>query len=371
MVIRAILAATGVATLAVAPHVPVHAEITASPFGRIHFDFMSGQDDVAELGSGTEFRRARIGLGGTIADEWNYKAEYDFGGGDAAFKDVYIAYTGWAGGDLLIGHFKPGFSLENMTSANYITLMERAMPVEAFAYSERTGIGLRGAAGGLTYSATLFGQEESVDDNNADEGWGVVGRLAWGAPFGERGLIHLGGAASWEEPETTELDEFRYRARPEAHVTSRRLVDVTVPDARSHQKYGLEAALVLGPVSLQGEYLWADVDAASGNDPTFSGWYAYASWFLTGESRPYKGGKFDRVQADGAWEVAARFSSLDLNDAGYAGGEQENVTLGLNYYHRPNLRFMFNYVMASADPSSAGVEDEPEIFEARAQVDFK
>jgi phosphate-selective porin OprO/OprP len=148
-------------------------------------------------------------------------------------------------------------------------------------------------------------------------------------------------------------------------------VDVTVPGANSHQKYGLEAALVMGPFSLQGEYIRVDVDTSTGTDPAFSGYYAYASWFLTGESRPYGEGRFNRVKAEGAWEVAVRFSSLDLNDAGFAGGEQDDVTLGLNYYHSPNLRFMVNYVMASADPSSAGVEDEPDILQARAQVDFK
>jgi len=83
-----------------------------------------------------------------------------------------------------------------------------------------------------------------------------------------------------------------------------------VPGASSHQKYGLEAALVMGPFSLQGEYIRVDVDTSTGTDPAFSGYYAYASWFLTGESRPYAEGKFNRVKADGAWELAVRFSSL-------------------------------------------------------------
>lgn len=84
--------------------------------------------------------------------------------------------------------------------------------------------------------------------------------------------------------------------------------------------YGLEFASVLGPVSVQGEYFSADI-SREGLDPDldFSGWYAYASWFLTGESRVYKAkkGKFDRVTPRGivgkggigAWEVGLRFST--------------------------------------------------------------
>lgn len=34
---------------------------------------MAADDDATELGSGTEFRRARIGLEGSIADDWAYK----------------------------------------------------------------------------------------------------------------------------------------------------------------------------------------------------------------------------------------------------------------------------------------------------------
>jgi len=352
-------------------YAPAVAEVTAAPFGRLHLDFMAADDDATELGSGTEFRRARIGLEGSIADDWAYKAEHEFSDGDTALKDVYLGYSGWTGGEILMGQFKPGFSLEEMTSANYITFMERALPLEAFSYSQRTGIGLRGAGTGVTYSATLFGQENGVDGDNEDEGWGVAGRLTYAANFGASALVHVGGAVVWEETTTTETHALRYRSRPEAHVTNQRLVDVTVPGANSHQKYGLEAALVMGPFSLQGEYIRVDVDTSTDTDPSFSGYYAYASWFLTGESRPFADGKFSRVKTDGAWELAVRFSSLDLNDSGFAGGEQDDVTLGLNYYHSPNLRFMVNYVMASADPSSAGIEDEPDILQARAQVDFK
>jgi phosphate-selective porin OprO/OprP len=123
-----------------------------------------------------------------------------------------------------------------------------------------------------------------------------------------------------------------------------------------------------------------DVNGAS--DPTFSGWYAYGSWFITGESRAYKtsSGTFDRIKPKsivgkggiGAWELGARFSSIDLNDSGITGGEEKDLTLGLNWYATPTIRFMANYikVMDLTDPQNVNDDSEPNIFEMRAQIDF-
>jgi phosphate-selective porin OprO/OprP len=119
----------------------------------------------------------------------------------------------------------------------------------------------------------------------------------------------------------------------------------------------------------------ANVDTPDGSDPSFSGYYAYASYFLTGEHRAYKNssGTFDRVKpktnfgkgGTGAWEVALRYSGLDLNDAPIQGGELEDITFGLNWYLNPNVRAMFNYVLADLD--TVGNAD---IVQLRFQIDF-
>ena len=111
-------------------------------------------------------------------------------------------------------------------------------------------------------------------------------------------------------------------------------------------------------------------------DPDFWGAYVQASYFLTGEHRPYKtsNGTFDKVKplknygkegGPGAWELAARYSYLNLNDAGVDGGRLRDLTLGLNWYLNPNLRIMWNYIFA--DPSDGGDVD---VFQMRFQLAF-
>ena len=129
-------------------------------------------------------------------------------------------------------------------------------------------------------------------------------------------------------------------------------------------------------MSIQGEYIATEVKRENGfENAAFDGAYIYASWFLTGESRPYKAkkGKFGRVKpiskdGFGAWEVAMRYSTLDLNDGVITGGEMDNITFGLNWYANPNVRFMANYIMVDTDEKAGN--DDPRIFQMRAQVDF-
>ena len=75
---------------------------------------------------------------------------------------------------------------------------------------------------------------------------------------------------------------------------------------------------------------------------------------------------FDIQAGDwGAWQLAARYSYLDLTDEGIRGGILSDITAGMNWYLFPNTRAMFNYVYAHLN----GVGDT-NIAEMRFQVTF-
>ena len=95
-------------------------------------------------------------------------------------------------------------------------------------------------------------------------------------------------------------------------------------------------------------------DAVDG--ATFAAFYVMLSYFLTGEHRPYSlpNATFSRphprknVLRDGwgAWEIAARYSFLDLDSRGVEGGVLHDWTLGLNWYLNHHTRLMFNYILS-------------------------
>jgi phosphate-selective porin OprO/OprP len=131
---------------------------------------------------------------------------------------------------------------------------------------------------------------------------------------------------------------------------------------------------------VQGEFVQEGLDASTGGtDADISGFYFFVSWFLTGESRNYKTstGAFDRIKVKqpwgkeggkGAWEIAARYSSLDLNDGTFSNDEVQDVTLGANWYINQNTRMMFNYIHSDADDGTN--DGSADILAARFAVEF-
>jgi phosphate-selective porin OprO/OprP len=357
--------------------------------GRLMLDYAYYDDDQTDLGSGSEIRRARLFASGKMWKVWKFKFQTDFAGNGVDIKDAYIQYGGFKPLSIKAGNFKEAFSIEELTSSKYITFMERALPVDAFAPSRNLGLQLH-SHGNLWQGAIgLFGQGIDSPGEDESQSYGTDGRVTF-APINSDGrVLHVGGAFEWRTG--YEGDEVRYRTRPESHVTNVRLVDTRdsegndIGNVDDTLKFNGELAGVFGPWSLQGEYIQTDVSRSEGSeDLDFNGYYIFGSWFLTGESRPYdaKNGRFGRVKPQhvlgkggyGAWELGVRYSDIDLNSKEINGGKENNVTLGINWYPTSHTRLMFNYIYVDAETldedTGQTVDDNPNVFQVRAQVDF-
>ncbi|WP_369157389.1 OprO/OprP family phosphate-selective porin [Candidatus Thiodiazotropha sp. LNASS1] len=347
--------------------------------GRILADAAVYDEDKNALGNGSELRDLRLDLEGRLYADFIYEFSVDFSDGEADVKDAWFAYDAIYPWRFSVGHFKEPFSLEEMTSKRYLTFMERALP-NAFAPGRSMGIAARWSGEQMTFAAGLFGDDYNDDaDDEGDEGWGVTSRWTYAPLAEDRSAFHIGIAASYRKLDDEE--EVRIDTRPESHLTDIRYLDTgKLKQSRSTALLGLEGAWVSGPFSLQGEWMQAKIERDEGTEPTFEGWYLQVSWFLTGESRRYKqrSAKFGRIRPlsdHGAVEVAARFSSLDLNDGEIEGGSSDNITLGINWYINRQIRLMANAIIvdndsyADADGDVEG-EDTPSILQLRAQVDF-
>jgi phosphate-selective porin OprO/OprP len=361
--------------------------------------------------NGTEVRRARLSASGLVYSRMRFKFELDFAGSkevvsgvevDAegrvtgtktetvsqiALKDAYIEFDGIAGdASVRIGHFKEPFLLNELTSSKYIAFLERAS-VEAFAPSRNSGGMLLGelAGGRVGWQAGAFLSTNDQGSKVGDDGYSFGARLAGlviGEPKGDR-LLHLGGSVNYRAPEGNAV---RFRSRPEIHLSDR-LVDTGSVSADGVLLLGAELAGVIGPAHFTGEYVTAGVSGSDGagrsggSGPDFSGFYVQAGYFLTGEHRMFGEGSWARNKPKanflesggiGAWEVLARYSSLDLNDegAGIEGGGMRDITLGLNWYPHANARVMLNYVMSSVENGDGDEVGKADAFAVRYQIDF-
>src|SRR5882724_2500414 len=389
------------------------------------------------LDNGVNVRRARIGVQGKFMEDWNYALIYDFGGASDGFastasvngaavgflpggalsgiENAYLSYTGIKpfGGKLGIegGVMDLPFTLDEASSSNDIPFMERAASGiaatniaagdfrSAFGarwYTDRfwAGAYVTGPATGAIHSAS------SVNPNGTTEQYGTFARVAGQIVSAKDYSLHVGGGAEWliQPPHNliAGTQTLTLSDRPEVRIDPTTLVSTgAIAGVSGAQVYSAEAAATYGPLFFQGEYFWYNIDRnAFAPLPSlkFQGGYAEAAYVLTGETRPYNAGSASYggiVPANpfsltdggwGAWEIAGRVSTIDLNDQlatanGVAGGRQTIYTAALNWYVNRNVRFMFDYLhgdvakqISATNAGNAGSKFDA--FAMRTQVAF-
>jgi phosphate-selective porin OprO and OprP len=367
--------------------------------GRLQNDFgwFSEGDDIKAAGfdsqDGTEFRRSRMYIGGTIYENLEFKSQFDYSGNDAEFRDVYVAIKNVPKiGKIKIGHYKEPFGLENYTSNNNHVFMDSSF-INAFSPGYNIGVSVNNTLFNdrVAYTLGVFKETTSSNEKAVGDSAGnnFTGRIT-GLPVWAEGekYIHLGLTASHKDLEGR---EYAPKIRVGAHLTEKLVGLVDTPpsnnaeiEADSVDLLGLEAVFVRGAFHTEAEYQSASIDGESGfADADFDAYYVQAGYFLTGEHKGYKvdSGKFDRVRPNktfslrenkgmGAWELVGRYSSLDLEDNGYQGGTLQDYSIGVNWYLNPNMRIMLNYVHGELEDGilGDGEDDDLDYIMARFQV---
>ena len=373
--------------------------------------------DPIQLGpiqNGADFRRVRLSAKGALAENMNYFIQIDFGfPGRPTFTDVWMEWTHLPVlGNVRVGQWKQPFSLEVVSSFRYTTFMERSSLFQAFTPFRHIGVGFYNHSEDLnwTWAGSLFrtGQDQYGSSLSTNGGNGLAGRIThlpwYDEPSDGRYYCHFGGAYYYNSPPR---DVVRFRSIPEIFVGEHRpngigtsgqaipgvidgtpfFVDTLALLADNVHTFGAENLTVYGPMSFQAEAMAAVVDQQAGGTATLSGAYMQVGYFLTGEHRPYDrvAGAIDRVKPFedffwikdgachccglGAWEVAARWSYIDLTDGTINGGDMSNMTLGVNWYCNPYSKVVFNYIHSWLDARN-GLQSETSAYAMRAQFDF-
>jgi len=300
----------------------------------------------------------------------------------------------------------------------------------------------------------------SIDSTLDDDSWIGAARAVY-APLMGGNQLHFGlnfqhrefqsnnnQTASGSSGRASTNQVARYRARPFSQLTDVRFVDTGNFAAKSDNIIGFEAAGIFKSlhVAAEGQYLktnvgydegdffgvgdldqfvYNDPSGCSGSaclapryilpdgNPSFWGGYFEVGYFLTGETRGYKNGAWDRTKVlkpfskggMGAFQLIGRVDYLDLDtdklheatnnnfltgafsaSNNYTrGGKQLGLQAGLTWIPEDYLRFLLNYSHAEIEggpladevsglsSSNPDVADETygvDVVQARAQIDF-
>jgi phosphate-selective porin OprO/OprP len=392
-----------------------------------------------DLNDGYNFRRARFGIDGKLFRDFDYSFIYEFGGSGqedpGRLYEAAITYTYLKPFRFKVGAFEPNIGLAAAVSTSQMPLMERPAPAEvarnvaagdsrvAFQISANdvigagdTGIAARWMISSA-YTANIIATGSSAASATTqpfDEQNAVIARATiapfystdWQAHFGinYQYVLHpndqlgnpVGAATGVRYPS-------QLRDRPELRLDGTRLVDTGAIDSRHTEVFGVEGAFMTGPAMIEGEWFHYKIDrrfitATTVPDPHFTGWYVQGSWMLTGESRVYNPveARFDAPKLNysfnpeagtwGAFELAARYSDLDLNYhegnpgttpaaalGAVRGGEQKIYTVGMNWYLNPSMRVMVDFQHVKIDRLGATglqVGQTYNALAARGQVNF-
>jgi len=263
-----------------------------------------------------QFKRARIGVRGTIHEDFSYyfmleTSPFIGSSGDAYLMDAFVSYTKYNWAKISLGSFKQPFSLEVATACHSLTTIDRSIVADQLVAPQRD-FGLM-LLGGNKYTkfnywvALMNGRGLKVKDDNTKKD--IVGR----ATYKITNFFTIGGSFRYGYPIPNNNDDTR-------------------------TTYGAEFLLEFDKLAVQGEYIYDEgayfsgASGGCGSTPvalgeTRDGAYVMASYNVDDKLQPVL--KYEFFDPN-----------LDLKDDG---SYMERMTLGANYFFNEKVRFQLNY----------------------------
>jgi phosphate-selective porin OprO and OprP len=407
---------------------------------------------LGDMFDGIGFRRTRLQALGSLTEFTRYSIEMDFAiAGRPSFLDVWgeqsnLPYFG----TIRIGQFRQPTSMDGLTSIRHLDFLERSAPFQALDPFRRVGImsyrvsedemstlAYSVYATGFTFwnNVTLTSQYQTLGDTRFATQIGDTGGVStairathllyYDEPAEGRYLLHIGGGYNFSEiggEGTTGSFAKTYQSRsiPEYFVGdpisafadtggTPAVVDTGRILTRNFHYVHTELAGNYGAAHFQTEFLADFVNQFGGPTLSYYGAYLQGGYFLTGESAGYnkQTGVMDynvKPYSDffglgnkgmcgwGAWEVAFRWSYLNLSDlpnpANVVGatspvinpsvtgnppspnpGSVNLSTLALNWWWNQYTRVQFNWIHVMLENEFHG-SSYSDSFVTRFQIEF-
>ncbi len=311
-----------------------------------------------------DVRRARVFAEGIIKKMY-FRFEFDFGA-DTGFKSAYfegreggLEIWGHLLGKFRYGYFQEPFSLEQNLSSFDTAFVEVSLPVTTIAPGNNIGAMVYDASKNRrwTWAFGAFSWGQGGDDNASTSSLSLTGRFGF-QPLkyvDQDTAIHIGVSLSTRSPSGSNV---QYHSRPEARFVEFFADTGDIPSNKTNL-VSLETAWRKRSTWAQAEWIRANVDSTT-NNYHFDGIAIQAGFFLTGYMRPwdslfatwgrvrpeknYRGGSPFKKAKGGLWEVAARYSTVNLTNGEVHGGEVRDLTAGVNWYPSTTSKIQFNWI---------------------------
>jgi phosphate-selective porin OprO/OprP len=327
-----------------------------------------------EIGEDTyDFRIRRGGVNGELGDHVEFQIERDLNE-DGRWRDVFVNWRTFRQVQVMAGRFKVPFGREQLVGSTDLDFAYRTLVSTAIPPARDKGVMVHGRflQRGFTYEAGVFdgdgdnGRLEEAQFQRPDTelrglGHSMAVRIT-GTPLRPISEafenLRLGGAYG-----TVDVPEGLNSFRGESVWGTKEFVEPVYVKGR-RQRYGAELTYTPGPVGIAAEWMQAreeregqglgDIDLS---DFVTTGWYASATWLLTGEDKDDFNGPRHPIVTEGigAIELAARYEKLRFESAekigeafpntraeNYLPNSDEAWTVGVNWFANRWVRLLVN-----------------------------
>lgn len=333
--------------------------------GQVQGDARFFANDNTSAGANTFLmRRVRPTLEGTVFKHFDFRLMPDFGGGNTVLQDAWVDFKYWKQAQVRVGKFKSPIGLERLQSDPSAQFVETALSTNLVPNRD-LGVDLHGDLGDgiLSYDLGVFNgvTDNGSWDTDIHDDKEFVGRI-FSHPFKNadndylNGFgIGIGGSAGSSHGAT--LPTFRSGGQQSIFTYSPATGTVLADGPRL--RLAPQAYYYYGPFGFLSEFVFSSqevVKGVSSEKIDNRGWQIAANYVITGENASY-GGVIPRYAFDprngkwGALELAARFSSLKIDDDAFpiyanpltAVKSAKAWDIGLNWYLNRNVKVMTHF----------------------------
>lgn len=294
------------------------------------------------------FRRARIFLAGTIATDFDFKAELDLQGNTlgagagqlARANEIYIHWHRYPFAGLRFGQLKPAYGAEQLASDVNGATIERYLASDRLADGRQLAVSVGGELFDrrVSYLAVVGNGNGSNVSGNDNSKFQRTARVAFTPVATPRDKLVFGVDGLWADDSGL--------ARSNFGLTGNLFTG-------SRAQWGADAKWTHGPLDLSAEWLQATfepVNAVPAASFGAEGWHMTAAYFVV-----------PRV-----WQAVVRREAFDPNTA-LGGNTIRTWTFGLNYFIKgDDLKFMVDWL----DGRVPGAADDGGRLLTRLQVVF-
>lgn len=337
-------------------------------------EFQANRNFVESTGKSASayLNAAKVSLKGRISPEWGYKFSVDFVDEDVdttttdlvapdgttiasdfeyapkvsrkvAVKDANIQFYGFYPFVIAVGRMFPDMSISRGEMFLENPAIAGLLPVN------RNGvyISTHGDKWYVSTTLTHSGPTSTDSRNKINMTW--YRKLAFAPVNTKENVFHVGGSWVTKFPKTHQYSTTDFNQRPESSIGSVLVGTAYLDKIKKTDTWMVDVAYSHGPALVAAEYVNTEVKRNGVKNSKFDGWYAQASYVLTGESRSYDMASpsfsdiepakpFDMANKQyGAFEVKYRYSTVN-----YGNNQLDFGSMGMNAGTVAQVAYLFN-----------------------------